>query len=68
MQEEPANKGAWPFIALKLPEHLDGLRPVRRDLAAGRSPRTGRRLGRRCTTAEQAAASIEAALSHEPGR
>jgi len=29
VQEEPANQGAWPFIALNLPEHLPGL-PLRR--------------------------------------
>jgi 2-oxoglutarate decarboxylase len=28
VQEEPANQGPWPFIALNLPEHLDG-RPLR---------------------------------------
>jgi 2-oxoglutarate dehydrogenase E1 component len=28
VQEEPANQGGWPFIALNLPEHLDG-RPLR---------------------------------------
>ena len=29
VQEEPANQGAWPFMALNLPEHLDG-RQLRR--------------------------------------
>nr|MBA3294916.1 multifunctional oxoglutarate decarboxylase/oxoglutarate dehydrogenase thiamine pyrophosphate-binding subunit/dihydrolipoyllysine-residue succinyltransferase subunit [Geodermatophilaceae bacterium] len=42
VQEEPANMGAWPFMALHLPEQLaDGrqLRRVSRDAAA--SPATG---------------------------
>ena len=41
MQEEPANLGAWPFIALNLPEHLDGrvLRVVSRKASA--SPAVG---------------------------
>nr|MBA3367177.1 multifunctional oxoglutarate decarboxylase/oxoglutarate dehydrogenase thiamine pyrophosphate-binding subunit/dihydrolipoyllysine-residue succinyltransferase subunit [Geodermatophilaceae bacterium] len=42
VQEEPANMGAWPFMAVHLPEHLaDGrqLRRVSRDAAA--SPATG---------------------------
>ncbi len=36
VQEEPANQGAWPFMALNLPEHLDGrtLRRVARRAAA----------------------------------
>jgi 2-oxoglutarate decarboxylase len=33
-QEEPANQGAWPFIALNLPEYLQG-RPL---LRASRKP------------------------------
>ena len=36
-QEEPANQGAWPFMALHLPEHLDGralLRASRPEAAA----------------------------------
>ena len=41
VQEEPANQGAWPFIALNLPEHLDGrvLRVVSRRASA--SPAVG---------------------------
>ncbi len=34
-QEEPANQGPWPFIALNLPEHLDG-----RDLRVVSRPRS----------------------------
>ena len=37
VQEEPANQGAWPFLALNLPEHLDGrplLRVARRPSAS----------------------------------
>jgi multifunctional 2-oxoglutarate metabolism enzyme len=29
LQEEPANQGAWPFVALNLPEHLDDGRTLR---------------------------------------
>ena len=41
VQDEPANQGAWPFIALNLPEHLGGrpLLPVSRTASA--SPATG---------------------------
>ena len=40
-QEEPWNQGAWPFLALNLPAHLDGrpLRPVTRPSSA--SPAVG---------------------------
>jgi 2-oxoglutarate decarboxylase len=36
VQEEPANQGAWPYIAVNLPEHVDGrsLRRISRDSAA----------------------------------
>ncbi|MBV9097037.1 MAG: multifunctional oxoglutarate decarboxylase/oxoglutarate dehydrogenase thiamine pyrophosphate-binding subunit/dihydrolipoyllysine-residue succinyltransferase subunit [Frankiaceae bacterium] len=30
VQEEPANQGAWPFVALNLPEHLPNGLPLRR--------------------------------------
>jgi 2-oxoglutarate dehydrogenase E1 component len=41
VQEEPANQGAWPFVALNLPEHLGGraLRRVSRPASA--SPAVG---------------------------
>jgi 2-oxoglutarate decarboxylase len=42
VQEEPANQGAWPFIALNLPGHLDGDRTLRRiSRAASASPAAG---------------------------
>ena len=41
VQEEPANQGAWSFIALNLLEHLDG-RPAAPDLPAGRGRPGGR--------------------------
>jgi multifunctional 2-oxoglutarate metabolism enzyme len=58
VQEEPANQGAWSFIALNLLEHLDGvaLRRVSRPSAA--APAVG---STRMHDAEQAAL-IEAAL------
>ncbi|SOD73265.1 2-oxoglutarate dehydrogenase E1 component [Jatrophihabitans sp. GAS493] len=40
-QEEPANQGAWPFIALNLPEHLDGRRLGRASRKASASPAVG---------------------------
>ena len=43
VQEEPANQGAWSFVALNLLEHLDG-RTAAPDLPPGRG-RPGRRLG-----------------------
>jgi 2-oxoglutarate dehydrogenase E1 component len=41
VQEEPANQGAWPYVALNAPEHLGGraLRPVTRP--ASSSPAVG---------------------------
>jgi 2-oxoglutarate dehydrogenase complex dehydrogenase (E1) component-like enzyme len=41
VQEEPANQGAWPFMAVNLPEHLGGRRlsPVSRRASA--SPAVG---------------------------
>jgi multifunctional 2-oxoglutarate metabolism enzyme len=42
VQEEPANQGAWPFVAMNLPEHLgEGprLRPASRPASA--SPAAG---------------------------
>ncbi|MDQ1713725.1 MAG: multifunctional 2-oxoglutarate metabolism enzyme, partial [Frankiaceae bacterium] len=41
-QEEPANQGAWPFMALNLPEHLGEGRALRRvSRKASASPATG---------------------------
>src|SRR4029078_6935359 len=41
-QEEPANQGPWPFIALNLPEHLEGSRKLRRvSRQASASPAAG---------------------------
>ncbi|HEY6796067.1 MAG TPA: multifunctional oxoglutarate decarboxylase/oxoglutarate dehydrogenase thiamine pyrophosphate-binding subunit/dihydrolipoyllysine-residue succinyltransferase subunit [Kineosporiaceae bacterium] len=41
VQDEPANQGAWPFIALNLPEHLAGRPLVRISRPASASPATG---------------------------
>jgi 2-oxoglutarate dehydrogenase E1 component len=40
-QDEPANQGAWPFIALTLPEFLDGRPLVRLSRPASASPAAG---------------------------
>ncbi len=40
-QDEPANMGPWPFIALKLPPHLDGRQLKRVSRAASSSPAVG---------------------------
>jgi 2-oxoglutarate dehydrogenase E1 component len=40
-QEEPANQGAWPFIALNLPEHLGGRPLLRVSRKASASPAVG---------------------------
>jgi 2-oxoglutarate dehydrogenase complex dehydrogenase (E1) component-like enzyme len=41
VQEEPANQGAWPFMALNLPEHLDGRPLLRASRKASASPAVG---------------------------
>ncbi|MBT8224183.1 MAG: multifunctional oxoglutarate decarboxylase/oxoglutarate dehydrogenase thiamine pyrophosphate-binding subunit/dihydrolipoyllysine-residue succinyltransferase subunit [Dactylosporangium sp.] len=41
VQEEPANQGSWSFIALNLPERLDGLRLRRVSRPAAAAPATG---------------------------
>ncbi|WP_019633200.1 multifunctional oxoglutarate decarboxylase/oxoglutarate dehydrogenase thiamine pyrophosphate-binding subunit/dihydrolipoyllysine-residue succinyltransferase subunit [Actinomadura atramentaria] len=41
VQDEPANMGAWPFMALKLPHHLEGLRLSRVSRRASSSPAVG---------------------------
>src|SRR4029077_17913422 len=41
VQEEPANQGAWPFMALNLPEHLGGRALLRVSRRAAPSPAVG---------------------------
>ena len=41
VQEEPANQGPWQFIALNLPEHLEGRSLLRASRVASASPATG---------------------------
>jgi 2-oxoglutarate decarboxylase len=41
VQEEPANQGAWSFIALNLLEHLDGVRLRRISRPAAGAPAAG---------------------------
>jgi len=42
VQEEPANQGAWPFVALNLPEHLpSGVTLRHASRAASASPAAG---------------------------
>jgi 2-oxoglutarate dehydrogenase E1 component len=41
VQEEPANQGPWPFIALALPEHLGGRPLLRLSRPASASPAVG---------------------------
>jgi 2-oxoglutarate decarboxylase len=41
VQEEPANQGPWPFIALNLPEFLDGRPLMRSARVASASPAAG---------------------------
>jgi 2-oxoglutarate dehydrogenase E1 component len=58
VQEEPANQGAWSFIALNLLEHLDGVALRRISRPAAAAPAVG---STKMHDAEQAAL-IEAAL------
>jgi 2-oxoglutarate dehydrogenase E1 component len=58
-QEEPANMGGWPFMALNLPEHLSGRQLRRISRPAGASPSAG---SATVHEAEQAAL-VDAALS-----
>ncbi|NJC66704.1 multifunctional oxoglutarate decarboxylase/oxoglutarate dehydrogenase thiamine pyrophosphate-binding subunit/dihydrolipoyllysine-residue succinyltransferase subunit [Planosporangium flavigriseum] len=58
VQEEPANQGAWSFIALNLLEHLEGVRLRRISRPAAAAPAVG---STKMHDAEQAAL-IEAAL------
>jgi 2-oxoglutarate dehydrogenase E1 component len=41
VQEEPANQGPWPFMALNLPEHLEGRGLLRASRRAAASPAVG---------------------------
>ncbi|MDQ2797400.1 MAG: multifunctional oxoglutarate decarboxylase/oxoglutarate dehydrogenase thiamine pyrophosphate-binding subunit/dihydrolipoyllysine-residue succinyltransferase subunit, partial [Actinomycetota bacterium] len=41
VQEEPANQGAWPFMALNLPEHLENRPLLRASRKASASPAVG---------------------------
>ncbi|MEP7178095.1 MAG: multifunctional oxoglutarate decarboxylase/oxoglutarate dehydrogenase thiamine pyrophosphate-binding subunit/dihydrolipoyllysine-residue succinyltransferase subunit, partial [Pseudonocardiales bacterium] len=41
VQEEPANQGGWPFMALNLPEHLEGRALLRVSRKASASPAVG---------------------------
>jgi 2-oxoglutarate dehydrogenase E1 component len=41
VQEEPANMGAWPYVALNLPEHLGGRTLSRISRTASSSPAAG---------------------------
>ncbi len=41
VQEEPTNQGAWPFMALNLPEHLEGRPLLRASRKASASPAVG---------------------------
>ena len=43
VQEEPANQGGWPFMALNLPEHLGGRALLRASRRASASPAVGSR-------------------------
>ena len=58
VQEEPANQGAWSFVALNLLEHLEGVRLRRISRPAAAAPAVG---SAKMHDAEQAAL-IEAAL------
>ncbi|GAA1537595.1 multifunctional oxoglutarate decarboxylase/oxoglutarate dehydrogenase thiamine pyrophosphate-binding subunit/dihydrolipoyllysine-residue succinyltransferase subunit [Actinomadura kijaniata] len=41
VQDEPANQGAWPFMALKLPHHIEGLKLKRVSRPAASAPAVG---------------------------
>jgi 2-oxoglutarate decarboxylase len=58
VQEEPANQGAWSFVALNLLEHLDGVRLRRISRPAAAAPAVG---STKLHDVEQAAL-VEAAL------
>ncbi len=58
MQEEPANQGAWSFMAMNLLEHLDNVKLRRISRPAAAAPAVG---SAKIHEVEQAAL-IEAAL------
>jgi 2-oxoglutarate dehydrogenase E1 component len=58
VQEEPANQGAWSFVALNLLEHLEGVRLRRISRPAAAAPAVG---SAKMHDAEQSAL-IEASL------
>jgi 2-oxoglutarate dehydrogenase E1 component len=41
VQDEPANQGVWPYIALNLPQHLDGMSLQRVSRTSSASPAVG---------------------------
>ena len=61
VQEEPANQGAWSFIALNLLEHLEGVRLRRISRPAAAAPAVG---STKMHDVEQAAL-IEAAMPQQ---
>ena len=61
VQEEPANQGAWSFIALNLLEHLEGVRLRRISRPAAAAPAVG---STKMHDVEQAAL-IEAAMPRQ---
>jgi 2-oxoglutarate dehydrogenase E1 component len=59
-QQEPANQGPWPFMALNLPEHLGERRLHRASRPASASPATG--------SAKRHEQELEALLTQALGR
>jgi 2-oxoglutarate dehydrogenase E1 component len=57
-QEEPANQGGWPFIALNLPEHLGGRALSRASRKASASPAVGSHSIHETQQAEVVAAAL----------
>jgi 2-oxoglutarate dehydrogenase E1 component len=63
VQEEPANQGAWTFVALNLLEHLEGVRLRRISRPAAAAPA----VGSAALHAAEQAALVEAALPRPSG-